>query len=632
MSANSAHEVSSMRNAIVVLVVTLLATSSIVTAEAQTAVTPKAPIVWNLTELYPTDAAWGAEAKAVAADLPGLASYKGTLGNDAASLAKALRAVSDLQKRVARLETYATLKRDEDTRVAANQERLQRVQLLATDFGSATAFINPEVVAIGQAKIDQFIAADTNLKVFAFGLHDILRKAPHTLGDEAEGVLAASATATGAPRTIYTLLANADIPWPTVTLSDGKQVRIDNQAYTGTRDLPNRDDRKKIFEAFFGKFTEYKASIGATLDANVEGTVFNAKVRHYPNAVSYAIAEHNIPEQVYRTLVTEANKGLPALYRYFALRKKMLGLSELHYYDMYVPLVKSDRKYTVDDAEAMTLTAVAPLGPDYAAALKAGFAGSWMHAMPQPGKKPGAYMDPSAYDVHPYVLSNFTGNYDSVTTIAHEWGHAMHSVLANKAQPFETADYPIFLAEIASTNNEMLLQDNLIANAKSKEDKLFFLNQAVETIRTTFFRQTMFAEFELKAHEAAEKGEALSGDSLTRIYLDLLKRYHGDAQGAVKIDDLYGIEWAYIPHFYTDFYVYQYATCLSAAAYFSHGIESGDTKLRDTYLSVLKSGGSDYPYDILKKAGLDMASPAPYQAIVARLNMLLDQMEALTKG
>jgi oligoendopeptidase F len=618
-----------MRKVIAGLIVTLLATSSFAVAEAQATAAQKAPIVWKLTELYATDAAWDAESKAVAAALPGLAVYKGTLGKDAAGLAKAMRTVSDLQRRLARLETYANLKRDEDTRVAPNQERLQRIQLLVTDFGSATAFIDPEVVAIGQARIDQFIGADPNLKVFAFGLHDILRKAPHTLGDEAEGVLAASATATGAPRTIYTLLANADIPWPTVTLSDGRQVRIDSQAYTGTRDLPNRDDRKKVFEAFFGKFAEYKASIGATLDANVEGTVFNAKVRHYPNAVSYAITEHNIPEQVYRTLVAEANKGLPALYRYFALRKKMLGLPELHYYDMYVPLVKSDRTYTVDDAEAMTLTAVAPLGPDYVTALKAGFAGGWMHAMPQPGKKPGAYMDPSAYDVHPYVLSNFTGNYDSVTTIAHEWGHAMHSVLANKAQPFETANYPIFLAEIASTNNEMLLQDNLIANAKTKQDRLFFLNQAVETIRTTFFRQTMFAEFELKAHEAAEKGEALSGDSLTRIYLDLLKRYHGDAEGAVKIDDLYGIEWAYIPHFYTDFYVYQYATCLSAAAYFSHGIESGDTKLRNTYLDVLKAGGSDYPYDILKRAGLDMASPAPYQAIVARMNMLLDQMETL---
>jgi oligoendopeptidase F len=314
------------------------------------------------------------------------------------------------------------------------------------------------------------------------------------------------------------------------------------------------------------------------------------------------------------------------------LRKVMLGLPDLHYYDLYVPLVKSNRTWSVADAERMTLEAVQPLGADYQAALAKGFAARWMHALPQPGKRPGAYMDPGAYDVHPFVLANFTGNYDSVSTIAHEWGHAMHSVLADRAQPFETSDYPTFLAEIASITNEMLLQDHLIATAKTKEDRLFFLNQALETIRGTFFRQTMFAEFELQAHEAAEGGRALTGDALTRIYLDLLKRYHGDAQGIVKIDDAYGLEWAYIPHFYGDFYVYQYATSVAAAAYFSHAIGGGDTGVRDTYLGVLKSGGSGYAYDILKRAGLDMASPEPYRAVVARMNGILDQMEALTKG
>ena len=625
-----------MRKSSVGLIAVIVATSSLTNvAWAQSPAAPvaeSAPTVWDLTQLYPTDAAWDTERKAIADAVPGLTAFKGTLGKDAASLAKALRTVSDLRKRLSRLDTYASLKRDENTKIAVNEDRFERAQLLGTDFDSAISFIDPEVIAVGQAKIDQFIAADADLKPFVFRLHDIFQKAPHTLGAEAEGVLAASSTATGAPQTIYTLLANADLPWPTVTLSDGKQVRIDSQAYTGTRDLPNRDDRKKVFDAFFGKWAEYKSSIGATLAGDIEGTVFKAKARHYPSSVAYAVAEHAIPDQVYRTLVEEANKGLPTLYRYFELRKKMLGLSELHYYDMYVPLVKSDRHYTVADAEKMTLAAVAPLGDDYVKTLAAGFSAHWMHALPQPGKKPGAYMNPGAYDVHPFVLANFTGNYEGVTTIAHEWGHAMHSVLANRAQPFETSFYPIFLAEIASTNNEMLLQDDLIAKSKTKEEKLFFLTQAVELIRTTFFRQTMFAEFELKSHEAAERGEALTGDSLTKIYLDLLKRYHGDAQGAVKIDDIYGAEWEYIPHFYNDFYVYQYATCLSAAAYFSHGIESGDTKLRDTYLGVLKAGGSDYPYDILKKAGLDMASPAPYQAIVARMNSLLDQMEKLLNG
>ena len=516
-------------------------------ALADTPPAPEPHLVWDLTELYQTDAAWDAERQSIADALPGLSAFKGTLGKDASSLAKGLRTISDVQRRLARLSTYASLKRDEDTRNSANQDRLQRVELLSTDFATATSFMNPEIVQIGVAKVEQFVAADPALKPFAFALKDALRQAQHTLG------------------------------------------------------------------------------------GGMQGTIFEAKARHYPSALAYAISNHNVPDAVYRTLVEEANNGLPSLYRYFALRKKMLGLSELHYYDLYVPLVKSDRAYTVDQAEKMTLTAVAPLGLDYVAMLAKGFSQRWMHALPQPGKTPGAYMNPGAYDVHPYVLANFTGNYDSVSTIAHEWGHAMHSVLASHAQPFETADYPIFLAEIASTTNEMLLQDDLITKAKTKEDKLFFLNQAIEIIRGTFFRQTMFAEFEMKAHEAGEHGQALTGEAFTKIYLDLLKRYYGDAQGVVKIDDLYGIEWAYIPHFYNDFYVYQYATSLSAAAYFSHAIAAGDTKVRDTYLGVLKAGGSDYPYDILKKAGLDMASPAPYQALVARLNMLLDQMEALTK-
>jgi oligoendopeptidase F len=609
----------------------LLASTPAIAADAPP-LAGQAHVVWDLTELYPTDAAWAAERKSVADALPGLAGIKGTLGKDAADLAKGLRTISDLQRRLARLSTYAGLKRDEDTRNAANQDRHQRAELLSTDLASATAFVNPEIIQIGQARIDQFIAADPALKPFTFMLKDILRQAPHTLGVEAEGVLAAAGQVRAAPKTVYTLLANADLPWPTITLSDGLKVRLDSQGYTATRDLPNRDDRKAVFEAFFGKWAEYGKSFGATLGGGMQGTIFEAKARHYPSALSYAIAEHNVPDAVYRTLIDETNKGLPSLYRYFTLRKKMLGLSELHYYDMYVPLVKSDKRYTVDEAEKMTLTAVKPLGQDYVDTLAKDFAAHWMHALPQLGKTPGAYMNPGAYDVHPFVLANFTGNYDSVSAIAHEWGHAMHSVLANHAQPYETADYPIFLAEIASTCNEMLLQDNLIANAKTKEDRLFFLNQAVETIRTTFFRQAMFAEFELKAHEAGEAKEALTGESFTSIYLGLLKRYYGDAQGVVKIDDLYGVEWAYIPHFYNDFYVYQYATSLAAAAYFSHAIAAGDTKVRDTYLGVLKSGGSDYPYDILKKAGLDMASPAPYQALVARLNMLLDQMEALMKG
>lgn len=588
--------------------------------------------VWNLTELYPNTAAWEADRKAVLDALPGLGAFKGILGKDAASLAKALRAIYDVNKRLDRLDTYAGLKHDEDTRVAANQELTQKADLLRTAFDQATAYVNPELVAVGRARIEDFIAADPGLKTFTFRLRNTLRRAEHTLGDEAEGVLAASTAATNASDNAYSLLANADIPWPTVTLADGSSVRLDSQGYAATRDVQNRDDRKKVFDAFFGTWSKFRNSVGATLSGSIQAQVFKAKARRYDTGLAAALAANNVPEAVYKTLVAETNAGLPVMFRYYAIRKRLLKVDQLHYYDMYVPLVSRKVPFPPEAGEKLVLEAVAPLGPDYVATLAKGFASRWVHLYPQPGKRSGAYMNPGAYDVHPYLLINYTDDYDGVSTIAHEWGHAMHSVLANRSQPYETADYPIFLAEIASTTNEMLLQDYVIAHAKTPEEKLYYLNQALELIRGTFYRQTMFAEFELKTHEAAEKGEPLTGAVFDRIYLDLLKRYFGDAQGVVKIDDAYASEWAYIPHFYNDFYVYQYSTSIAAAAYFAGGIENGGAKARETYLNVLKAGGSDYPTEILKRAGLDLASPAPYRALVARTAAIVDQMEALTKG
>ncbi|HEX4694991.1 M3 family metallopeptidase [Sphingomonas sp.] len=297
------------------------------------------------------------------------------------------------------------------------------------------------------------------------------------------------------------------------------------------------------------------------------------------------------------------------------------------YYDIYPPLVALDKRVTVPEMRGITMAAVTPLGPEYADMFARATAGKWMDPLSRPGKKSGAYMNPgAAYDVHPYLLLNLGENYSGLTTYAHEWGHAMHTLLANKNQVYEKSDYPIFTAEIASTCNEMLLAAYMVAQAKTKQEKIFYLGQQLESIRGTFYRQAMFAEFELAAHDKAEAGEGLSGEKFSGIYLDLLHRYHGPK---VAISDTYASEWAYIPHFYNSFYVYQYATCISAASYFSHSILTGGAKDRDNYLSVLKSGGSDYPYDILKRAGLDMASPAPYQAVVAAFKDTLDQVEAL---
>jgi oligoendopeptidase F len=582
---------------------------------------------WDLTELYPSDAAWDDARKAALAALPGLAAFKGRLGDSADTLAKALVAQSDLGRNVARIYTYVSLKADEDVRISTYQEKQAQAIDLYTGFGEATAWLAPELLTLGDAKIASFVAANATLKArFDHYLANVLRQAPHTLSPESEAILASAGSPLSAPGDIAGQLRSSDIPWPTITLSTGKQVRLDSQGYSANRDAPNRADRKAVFDAFWGAHAKFQSSFGATYSAQVKTDIFYSKARRYPTALASALSGNDIPESVYRTLVAEANAGLPQLHRYFALRQRMLGLPDLHYYDIYPPLVSLDRRFPLDQMRTLTLDAVKPLGADYQAQIARATAAKWMDPWPRPGKRPGAYMNPGAFDVHPYLLLNLEEKYDGLSTYAHEWGHALHSLLANAAQPYDKADYPIFLAEIASTLNEQLLVHAMLARAKTREEKLFYLGQQMENFRGTFFRQTMFAEFELKAHDAAEAGEGLSGEKFTAIYADLLRRYHGPAMGLAPD---YANEWAYIPHFYNSFYVYQYATCIAAAAYFAQSILKGGAKERDNYLSVLKAGGSDYPVDILKRAGLDMTSPAPYRALVAAFKDTLDQAEAL---
>jgi oligoendopeptidase F len=597
-----------------------------VPAWAQDAAAP-AGAAWDLTELYPNDTAWDEARKATLAAIPGVAKFKGRLGESADVLAQALVVQSDLGRTIARVYTYASLKGDEDVRVSSYQEKLAQAVDLYTAFGEATAWVSPELLTIGKTRIDGFLAANETLKTrFDHYLENTIRQAAHTLSPEGESILASSSAPLQAPGDISGQLRSSDIPWPTITLSTGKQVRLDSQGYTLNRDAPNRADRKAVFDAFWDAHGKFQNSFGATYNAQVKGDIFYAKARKYPSSLAAAISGNNIPEAVYRTLVAEANKGLPQLHRYFDLRRRMLKLPDIHYYDIYPPLVSLDRTFTLDQMRTTTLEAVKPLGPDYQSRIAKATAAKWMDPWPRPGKRPGAYMNPGAFDVHPYLLLNLSNKYDGMSTYAHEWGHALHSLLANSTQPYDKADYPIFLAEIASTANEQLLVAHMLKNAKTKEEKLFYLGQQMENFRGTFYRQTMFAEFELKAHDLAEAGEGLSGEKFTSVYFDLLKRYHGPAMG---FDPSYANEWAFIPHFYNSFYVYQYATCIAAATYFAQQILKGGAKERDNYLSVLKAGGSDYPVDILKRAGLDMASPAPYQALVSAFKDTLDQAEAL---
>ncbi len=613
----------------------LFAGASFAATTAPTPTSTSAPAngMWDLRDLYPTPEAWTAARDKVKAQAKALDRYTGTLGKSADAMLKALSAISDVKKESARLAVYASLKGDEDVRIAANQERLQSAVQLGTIVQEKTAWLVPEIIQVGKTKVLSFESQSPELKRrFAFQLDNALRYAPHTLSVEAEGVMASAGNVLAQPNEIYSQLANGELPRPEVTLSDGTKVKLDQAAYSKYRTATNRADRKKVFDAFWPSWSAFKGTFGATLTTQVESEVFDAKVRHFPDSLADATFADNMPEAVYRRLVSEADKNLPTLHRYLALRKKALGIKDqLHYYDVYVPIfdLPHPPKFSVADSEKIALAVDATYGPEYLSLLKKGFAANWMNVYPHPGKANGAYMNGSAYDVHPYLLFNNHDDYVSLSTFVHEWGHAIHTLLTKANQPFENSNYSTFIAETASIGNEMLLNDYMVAHAKDDAEREYYLGQGLELIRTTFFRQTMFAEFQLALHEAIEKGGTLSGEKMTDMYCGLLKKYYGDAKGVMKVDPAYCVEWAFIPHFYYGFYVYQYATSMAGAAQFADAIERQGAPARDRYIAMLKAGGSDYPYTLYKKAGLDMASPAPYEALAARMNRIMDQIDAI---
>ncbi len=585
---------------------------------------------WNLNDLYASQEAFLAARAALVARLDEVERGKGTLATSPAALKEVLDGVYAFAKELARLFAYAAMRSDEDTRVSENLAALQEMQQLATTFAARTSWIAPEILAMPAGTVDAFLAREPGLAPYAFFLKDTERQRPHTLSPGEEQLLAEAGMLAAAPANVYGILANADMPFPEVVLSDGTRVRLDQAAYTKYRALPARADRILVFREFWSTFKKFERTLGVALDAQIRRDDFFARSRRYPSALAAALAASNVPEAVYRTLIAEANLALPTLHRAFALRGKLLGIEDLAYHDIYPPLVPDYKAhFPVEKGMALVLEAVAPLGEAYVEVTRTGFASRWIDFFPRPGKRSGAYSQGAAYDVHPYVLMNYNEDYESVSTLAHEWGHTMHSYLANRAQPYPTADYSIFVAEVASTFNEALLLEKMLQHASSDQERLFLLGSYLEGLRGTFFRQTMFAEFELETHEAVARGEALTGARLSEMYGALLRRYHGHDAGVVRIDDLYTVEWAYIPHFYRNFYVYQYATSLAASALLAQEVLAGTPGARERYLSLLQAGGSRYPYELLKEAGVDLASPAPYRALMARMNWAMDEIEKL---
>jgi oligoendopeptidase F len=584
---------------------------------------------WDLGDIYATVEDWNSQRLAVLGTLEDIKGRKGTLGESASSLYRTLRLISDTRKEALRVSTYASLLADEDLRDSTAQERRQLAETMLAQLTEATAWVGPETLRVGAEQIRAFIEQDPRLAPFVLELDDTLRHAPHTLGDEAEQALAYFAQPLDAPSSIYAVLADADIPFPTLTLSDGEAYRIDSQGYDRWRSSRNRDDRKAVFDAYWSKWQEYRNSVGTVLNAHVQSQVALAKARRFGSVLERELFADNLPAEVYRTLVAEVNAALPTLHRYFKLRARMLNLDEMRYYDIYPPLVSLDRKFDLATSKAITLEAMQVLGDDWVDMQRHAMNQRWMHVYPQRGKRSGAYMSGSVYDVHPYLLLNHNDNYDSLSTLAHEWGHAMHTLYAQQAQPFETAGYATFIAEIPSTSLQLILEEHMARRAQSSDEKLFYLGSSLESLRGTFFRQTMFAEFELSLYEAVERGEALSGERISAMYADLVKRYHGHAEGVVVIDDLYTNEWMFVPHFYYNMYVFQYATSLTAGVALYQQIVEDPARGIENFKNLLRAGGSDYPYTLLTRAGVDLAKPEPYRAVVARMNAIMDQMEAL---
>ena len=585
---------------------------------------------WNLADLYADQAAWTAARDELRKSIAALPAHKGHLGDSAEALSKALDASFGAQLALERLYVYARSLSDQDIRASAPRELALQAQQIGTDLNTATAFVAPEIVSLGAQKVRSFLAADKRLAPYAFFLESTLRLAPHTRSEAEEKLIAQAENMSGAGGSAYSVLTNADLPWPTIKLSSGK-VRLDQAAYTLARASPNRDDRTKVFAAFFGALKVYERTVGSTLDSQIKSQIFIKKARNYDSCLEAALFPNAIPTAVYTQLIADVRRNLPTLWRYLKLRKRMLGLETLRYQDVYAPLVaRANLNYGPEEARAIVLEAVAPLGREYQDALRTGFESRWTDYLPSTGKSSGAYST-GVWGLHPYQLLNFNGKYEDLSTLAHESGHSMHTYLANTTQPYATSGYPIFVAEVASTLNENLLVHYLLGKTKDDPTRLALLGNYLEGLRTTLFRQTQFAEFELAIHQAAERDEPLTGEGLSKRYLELVRAYYGHEHGVTQVDDLLAIEWAYIPHFYGNFYVYQYATSMIASTALATAIREdqarGSTAARDRYLRLLEAGGSKYPIDLLKAAGVDPTTSVPFDAAMKEMNTVLEEME-----
>jgi oligoendopeptidase F len=588
---------------------------------------------WNLEDLYKTENDWLADKEKIASGIEKVASYQGKLGNSADELYTGLKTYITLLKDYYKFSSYANQRKDEDLRNSDAQASAQIASTLASEFSQKTSFINPEILKIEPKTIQNFFNQKKELAEFKMFIGDIQRLRDHTLSADEEKILASFGITTETPANVYGIFNNAEMPYAEVTLSNGETVKLTPSSYTKYRSTENRDDRKKVFESFFNNYGNFKNTLGANYAGKIQNDFTFAKNKKFNSALEYSLSGNNIPTSVYENLIAQINKSLPTLHRLLALKKRMLGVDTLHYYDLYTPLVKKmEMNYTIEEGQKLILAGLNPLGDDYLNTLNTAFNNRWIDYYPTTGKRSGAYSNGSSYDVHPYILTNWNDDYESLSTLAHELGHTMHSYYSNKTQPFVDAGYSIFVAEIASTINETLLNNHIVKNVKSSDEKLFILGSYLDLLRNTIFRQTMFAEFELEMHKVIERGDPLTGESISNAYYDLVKKYYGHDQGICIVDPYIAYEWAYIPHFISyAYYVYQYSTSLIYATAIAQRIFDLGKPAVDDYYNLLKGGSSKYPIDLIKDTGIDPLSQQPFELTMKRMNNVMDEIEKLLK-
>ncbi|KMY45330.1 oligopeptidase PepB [Bacillus sp. FJAT-27916] len=581
---------------------------------------------WRLEDIYETDQAWENEFKEIQESLPKGKQYQGKLSESADVLWDALQFQDEMTERLGRLYTYSHMRYDQDTGNTFYQGMDDRAKNLYSQASSIFSYIVPEILSINEETINRFMEEKEELKLYAQVLKEINLQRPHVLSADQEAILAQASEALSASSNTFGMLNNADLRFPSIKDENGQEVELTHGRYTRFLESADRRVRKDAFEAMYKTYGQYKNTFASTLAGTVKKDNFYAKVRNYSSAREAALSANNIPESVYENLVGAIHDNLHLLHRYVSLRKKILGVDELHMYDLYTPLVKDVKmEIPYEEAKDYVLKGLAPLGEDYVSVLKEGFDNRWVDVHENRGKRSGAYSS-GAYGTNPYILMNWQDNVNNLFTLAHEFGHSVHSYYTRKNQPYQYGDYSIFVAEVASTTNEALLNDYLLKEIDDEQKKIYLLNHYLEGFRGTVFRQTMFAEFEHLIHKMAQDGIALTAESFTKTYYDLNKKYFGED---IVIDEEIGLEWSRIPHFYYNYYVYQYATGFSAAAALSSQILEEGQPAVERYLGFLEAGSSDFPIEVLKKAGVDMTSPEPIEAACKVFEEKLTELEQL---